>query len=127
MFSSNFNLTVCFWFKEQCHTGDKRPLQGECEWYSYCLEGRYVAMRCAYDKKGTRMMFNPESRNCTENIKLSIKGKCHSYHECRADETVSPFMKWSEVKCHQKDQSFDQNRQECVQSSNSTCGTLFSY
>lgn len=65
-------------------------------------------------------MFNIQTNSCTQNMKLSVENKCHSFKECVAIDSVSPFMKWTELKCNGEDQVFDQQRQECVHSANST-------
>lgn len=70
------------------------------------------------------MMFNPQTNNCTTNMKLTVEDKCHSYRQCVVIDTVSPFLKWNEVACG-AGLHFDQERQACVDSVNSTCGKWF--
>ena len=102
---------------------DMRPLRDECEWYQLCRDGRYVSLRCPTDGSGMRKMFNPLTKNCTSNMKLTIDDKCHSYRQCVVIDIVSPFLKWTEVACG-ADQQFDQERQECVVSDNTPCCKL---
>ena len=106
---------------------DNKPLLAECEWYRRCFNGKYVTSRCPLDNQGRRQIFNPVTKNCTENMKLSIDDKCYSYRECIANDSESPFMKWTEIECEGSDQYFDQNKQECVNSADSTCGLCFAY
>ena len=107
-----------FW---ECQKNYKRPLQAECEWYQLCLEGRYASKRCPSDGTGLRQMFNPYTNNCTDNVKLSIEGKCQSYKQCLLIESVSPFGKWTEMSC-ESGLHFNQESQTCIDSRNSTCG-----
>jgi len=69
-------------------------------------------------------MFNPITKNCTDNMKLPVEGKCQSFKECLVIESVSPFGKWTEVSC-EHGQHFDQEGQKCVGQETSTCGKYF--
>jgi hypothetical protein len=66
-------------------------------------------------------MFNPITNSCTNNIKLSIHGKCQSFNQCLFIESVSPFSKWTEFSCG-SGQHFDQESQKCIGTEISTCG-----
>ena len=105
---------------EECLNEDKRPLHLECEWYQICQDGKYVTRRCPINSIG-RQMFNPQTNNCTDNIKLEVDGKCHSYRECLVIDTISPFGKWKELKCGEN-RHFNKKQQNCVILSESTCG-----
>jgi len=109
-------------FKE-CKNEEKRPLQGECEWYQLCKDGRFVAKRCPTYGTGQRQIFNPIIGNCTENKKLPLDGQCQLYRQCLVVESVSPFGKWYTVSC-EAGQHFEQEIQNCIPSNISTCGKL---
>jgi hypothetical protein len=102
----------------------KRPLQGECEWYQLCQNGRFVATRCPTYGTGQRQMFNPITGNCTENKKLPLDGKCQLYRQCLVVDLVSPFGKWTEVACG-SGQHFEQESQKCIEAEASTCSKCF--
>ena len=68
-------------------------------------------------------MFNPETNNCTESLKLAVKGKCQSYKQCLVIDSVSPFAKWTEYQCS-SGQHFDSRSQKCIDIKNSSCGNF---
>jgi len=105
---------------------EKRPLQGECEWYQLCQNGRFVATRCPTYGTGKRQMFNLITGNCAENKKLPIDGQCQLYRQCLVVESVSPFGKWYTVSC-ESGQHFDQEIQNCIPSNISTCGKFYGF
>jgi len=110
----------------ECNKEERRPLQGECEFYQLCQDGRFVATRCPTYGTGQRQMFNPITGNCTENKKLPVDGQCQLYRQCLVVESVSPFGKWSEVSCG-SGQHFDQEIHNCIPSNISTCGKLMGF
>jgi len=99
-------------------------LKAECEWYNLCLKGVFAPRRCPSTGSGLRQMFNPITKNCTENVKLPVEGKCQSFKECLVIESVSPFGKWTEGSCG-SGQHFDREGQKCVGQETATCGKYF--
>ena len=101
-----------------------QPLTAECEWYTLCKNGTYLAYRCPTDKTGQRQMFNPTTNSCTDKVKMPVDGKCQSYKTCLLIESVSPYGKWTELSC-ESGKHFDQESQKCIEEETSTCGKYF--
>ena len=111
------------YLSQECNAGDKRELLNECEWYQLCIqEGFYKYKRCPQFSSVGGQMFNPLTNNCSDIIKLAVENDCNAYRECLLIETVSPFRKWTETRCESANQHFDQQRQKCIDSKDSTCG-----
>ena len=110
-------------FLKECSNYERRPLEAECEWYQLCVNGRYAARKCSSMGSARQQMFNPISKNCTDNLKLPIAGRCRSYKQCLVVASVSPFGKWVEFACG-SGQHFDQESQQCIEAAISTCGNF---
>jgi len=111
-------------FLKECSSGDRQPLQAECEWFRLCVNGTYLPRKCASLGSTHKQMFNPVTKNCTDSIKLSVVGQCQTYKKCLVIDSVSPYGKWTEFSCG-PGQHFDQENQECIDSDISTCGEFF--
>ena len=107
---------------KECHSGERKPFTGECEWYLQCWNGEFVSVQCFTSNPNNRPIFDPETKECVDRkTKFEIKTECLSYKECYVNKTISPFGKWTEFSC-ESDQHFDPVRQYCIDSKDSTCG-----
>jgi len=110
-------------FFQECMEGDSRPLTGDCDWYKLCLNGEYTARKCPMSI-WQKQLYNPATKNCTDDVRLSVDGKCQSYKTCLLIESVSMNRKWTEVSCG-AGKHFDQKSQKCIDAEASICGEYF--
>ena len=100
-----------------------------------CPKKRYI-YNSTVDNRALWMnqYFDPVTKQCLDYVRSSIKGKCHTYQECRiilTDEQINPII-WridrvTEHKCPSNAFTFDPVSLECVEKTNSQCGNLFCF